>query len=444
MSGIFIEGGVPLTGTVAISGARNSALKLIYAAMFSNENVVLNNVPRVQPVLDDIEIIKSVGGIAEWVGLNTLVLNGSQISDYKVPIEIGSIYRTTMLLAGPLLFRFGKAFIPKCKGNESHLGPVNRFLDTWKSLGFTVNEDEDYYKIINEGNTTSPNISFKNPSHMGTDNAILSSIIIPGETVISNASEEYEINDLVDLLNLMGASIQRPEPKKIIITGGNIFKGAIFDVCSDKTEAAVFATASVITKGNISIKGIKKESMLQFVNFLNKIGAKFEFSEEELKVWGHGDDILPCRVDIAPAPGFVPDWQPLAVLTLTQANGESVVHDTVYINRFNYCVDLNRMGAKIDLLKPSEVGIPPIISDDSYNIEEMGEPKTVAKIFGPSKLKAERLSVENHRYLSVMILACLCAEGKSEIIGVEEVNYYFENFLDKLKLLGAKIWEQQD
>jgi len=275
MSGTLIEGGVPLTGAVNVSGARNSALKLIYAAMFSNEDVLINNVPKVTPILDDIEIIKSIGGIATWVSSNMIVLNGSQLSTHEVPLEIGSKYRTSLLLAGPLLFRFGKAFIPKCKDTQFHLGPVNRFLNTWKSLGFEVEEDENYYRVFNNGNAAGSNIIFKTSSHTATDNAILSSVFVSWETVISNASEEYEINDLINLLNLMGAIIERPEPGKIKVIGSNIFKGVKFDVCPDKTEIATFATAAVITRGNISIKGVKKESILQFVNFLDKIGAKF-------------------------------------------------------------------------------------------------------------------------------------------------------------------------
>lgn len=444
MSNILIEGGVPLTGSVSISGSRNSAIKLIYASMFSNEDILLNNVPWVQPVFDDIEVIKSVGGKADWVGSNTIVLNGSQISSFEIPKEIGSRFRTSMLFAGPLLFRFGKAFIPKFKNTKFKAGPVNRFLDTWKSLGFVIEEDEDYYKVTNDGNASSASVNFKTVSHMGTDNAILSSVFLSGETLISNSSEEPEIDDLIGLFNLMGGLVERVEDKKIKVNGVNIFKGARFDVCPDKTEFAVFASAAVLTKGNLSIKGIKRESILQFVNFLNKIGARFEFSENELRVWRNENTILPSSVDISPSPGFVPDWQPLAVLILTQAEGESTVHDTVYVDRFGYCVDLNRMGAKIELVKPSDVNKPFVISDDSYNAEELGEPLTVAKVLGPSKLKGERISVTDCRYISVLVLAGLCAEGKSEIIGADGVSYYFEGFVDKLKALGAKIWETQD
>ncbi len=439
---VFIEGGIPIMGTVSVSGSANSASKLIIASMFSNEDVVLSNVPRVQSIEDDIEIIESIGGTAEWFGSNTLSLNGSQINTYEIPSEVGRKYRTCALLAGPLLFRFGKAVIPKYQPIDGIQRPINRFIDTWKTLGLNVSEDEKNILLSNDGYAGGANINFKTSSHTATDNAILSSVFLTGETDISNSSHHYEVDDLVNFLNSMGANINKPEAGKISIEGKGIFKGTSFEVCSDKLEIAAFSTLAVVTKGNISIKNVKRDLVLQFVNFLNKIGARFEFSENELRVWRHEESLIPQKLEISPSPGFITDWQPLAVLILTQADGESIVHDTVYVDRFGYCMDLNRMGAKIDIVKPSEVGLIPIVSDDSYDMEKEGEPATVAKIFGPTKLKGERLAIENFNYGSVLVLAALCAEGKSEIIGIEILSKYFEDFVLKLKLLGAKIWEQ--
>lgn len=442
MPGIFIEGGTPLMGTVSVSGAKNSASKLIFASMFSNEDVILNNVPKTQTILNDIEVIESVGGKAEWLGSNTLSLNGSHINTHEVPLEIGEKHRMASLLVGPLLFRFGKVVIPKYKSPDGAVKPINRFVDTWESLGFEIEEDENYIKLSNDGSAVGCSINFKTLSHTATDNAIISSVFVPGETLISNSSEEPEVEDLINFLNSMGAEIEKPETGKIKIMGVSIFKNTTFEVCSDKSEIAMFATLAVLTRGNISIKNIKRDLVLQFINFLNKIGARFEFSENELRVWRHEEGLIPQNLEISPTPGFVPDWQSLAVLLLTQANGESTVHDTVYVDRFGYCMDLNRMGAKIDLLTPSEAGISPEISDDSYDIEKEGEPKTVAKITGPTKLKGERLTIENFNYGAVLVLAALCADGKSEIIGIDNIGFYFEDFVDKLISLGAKIWEQ--
>jgi UDP-N-acetylglucosamine 1-carboxyvinyltransferase len=240
----------------------------------------------------------------------------------------------------------------------------------------------------------------------------------------------------------MGADVKRVDSGRIDVVGSGIFKDAVFDIGPDKLEIAVFASLAVLTGGNISIKDVNRESILQFINFLNKINARFEFSESELRVWRHSEELKPLDIEVTSSPGFIFDWQPLATLILTQAEGESTVHDKVYVDRFGYCIDLNRMGAKIDLVTPSEIGVEAHISDDSYDIDISGEPKTVAKISGPAKLKGERLTIENFKYGPVLVLAALTAEGKSEIIGIEHINYYCEDFIDKLISLGAKIWEQ--
>lgn len=441
MPSILVEGGNPLIGTVSISGSRNSVLKLIPAAMYSNEDVVLENVPRSQTIIDEVEIIKSIGGVAEWTGNNRLTLNGAHLSSFEIPLEIGSKFRTALLLAGPLLFRFGKAYIPKYKNAFYTPSPINRLIETLKSLGILVEEDEDFLKLsIQE--LTPANINFKTATHMGTDLAIISSAFILGETIVNNASEESEIDDLMELMIEMGIKIERTEPRVIKVTGTNIFRGAQIEVQPDKIEAATFATAAVITRGNVVLKNIRKNVMIPYVNFLNKIGARFEFEQNSLKVWTNESILQPANITVSPTPGYVSDWQPLAVIMLSQASGQSLVHDTVYINRFDYVRDLNRMGAKIDLIKPSEAGLVPIVSDDSYDMSTLGEPLTVAKINGPLKLKAERFYINDFRFGAVLVLAGLIAEGRSEIGGIENVELFLENFTDKLLNLGAKIWKQ--
>jgi UDP-N-acetylglucosamine 1-carboxyvinyltransferase len=436
---ISIEGGRPLLGNVTVSGAKNSALKLIPAALFSNENVVIDNVPKIEVVLRDIEIIKSIGGSVEWAGNNRVVVNGSGINTYEIPYELGCTERTSVLLAGPLLFRFGKAYIPKYSPEYYTAGPINRFMDTWKSLGLKVSEDSKYLKITAES-PTAGSVKFKTASHMATDNAILCSIFINGETTINNASEETEIEDLIELLNKMGAEITIPEPKIICVKGKNIYKSAVQEVQPDRSEAATFAAAAIVTRGNVEITGIKKETFIPFANFLSKIGARYDFGEKSIRVWRNEEDLIPTQVVISPTPGFIPDWQSLAVLMLTQAQGESYVNDTVYVNRYGYVTDLNRMGAHIELVKPSLVNMLPVVSDDTYDFATQGEPTTVAKILGPKKLKAERLQVVDFRYGAVLPLAALSTEGKSEIIGMERIEAYYENFTNKLESLGAKIW----
>lgn len=441
MSSILIEGKEPLFGTVSISGAKNSVLKLIPAAMFSNEDTLLENVPRIQAVEDDLVVIRSLGGTAEWTGQNRLLLNGAELNKFEIPAKVGARLRTSLLFAGPLLFRFGKAKLPKYDVPRYKASPINRFLDTWRALGVEITEDHDYL-YLNGESLHSGFITFKYPSHTATDNAILSSIFIGGETTITNASEESEIDDLIEMLNSMGAEITRPDPKVIKINGKNIFKKTKFKVQPDKSEIATFAAAAVLTKGNIIIKNVDKAVMIPFVNFLNKIDARFEFNEDELKVWRHDQPLRATTATVSPTPGFVPDWQSLATLLLTQAEGESYVHDTVYTDRFGYITDLNRMGAKIEQMRPTQNGVSPIISDDAYVMDTYGEPETLLKIQGPTKLRGERLNIQDFRYGAVHLLAALCAEGKSEISGIEYIEKYFEDITDKMINLGAKIWKQ--
>lgn len=438
---LLIEGGHPLVGTVKISGAKNSVLKIIAASLFSNEDIIIDNVPKIGTVMTDIEVAESVGAVVDWVGNNRILINGSKISTYEIPDEIGSRQRTALLLVGPLLFRFGKAKIPKFKHAGYKAGPLNRHVEMWRSLGIEVVENDKYFELSSE-NIKPANINFKTTSHMGTDNAIISSLFIPGETVITNASEESEVDDLINFINLMGGSVQRTEPRTVKVTGSTIFKSCRFEIQSDKSEAATFAAAAVLTKGNIEIKGVDRTVFIPFANFLNRIGARFEFIENGIKVWRNEPELSAIQLNISPTPGFIPDWQSLAVLILTQAQGESFVNDTVYTNRFSYVTDLNRMGAEIELVKPSSLNLFPVISDDSYDFEKNGEPDCVAKIKGPSKLKGEKLQILDFRYGAVLPLAALSAEGKSEIIGMENIEEYFENFSVKLEGLGAKIWTQ--
>ncbi len=438
---IIVEGASPLVGSVKISGAKNSALKLLSLALHSNEDSVIDNVPHIDNLISDIEIIKSVGGTVEWLGSNRLMVNGSKMNSYEIPYDIGSGQRTCILLAGPLLFRFGKAIIPKFRRTGYSSNPINRHIDMWKSLGINIEEDSKYVYLSSE-KISSGTINFKVPSHMATDNAVLSSIFIQGETVINNASEESEVDDLLAASCLMGADVRRTDPKTILVNGNNILKGFKYSIQGDKTEAATLAAAAILTRGNIEIKGIEKSVFIPFANFLTKIGARFEFTDNGVKVWRHDESINSSQVNISPTPGFIPDWQPLAVLILNQAEGVSYVHDTVYTDRFEYIKDLNRMGAEIELIKPSSINNLPIVSDDSYNIKEEGEPLSVAKITGPKKLRGERLQILDFKNGAVLLLAALSAEGKSEIIGVENIEEYFESFLTKIKSLGAKIWQQ--
>jgi UDP-N-acetylglucosamine 1-carboxyvinyltransferase len=434
---LSIDGAVPLIGDVRLSGAKNSALKLIPTAMLSNDDVVLENVPRVTGVIKFTEVIQQLGGKAEWVGEHKLILNGSGLHSFEIPGDFGFEYRVACLMAAPLVFRFGKAVLPR-PFSRSGLLPINRWMDTWVSLGFQVAEDGKYIRV-GSGDLKGTTVTFKTSTHSGTDNAIISSLFVPGETVINNAAEEVEVDDLIEFSNLIGGRVERIEPKKIRVTGTNVFKGGKFTIQPDKSEAVVFATAAVMTKGNITIQNVEKIQLTAFVNTITKMGCKYEFFNDSMRIWASEENLLPVSVTTAAAPGFMTDWQSFITLLATRAEGISHVYDTIYTDRFDYIKDLNRMGAKIELLKPSEAGFPVMISDDSYDQGQKGEPNTVAKISGPTKLKGTRINIPDIHSAVALIVAAMSAEGKSELGGISNLSKLHEGLLDKFVNLGARI-----
>jgi len=439
MSKFIVKGGIPLKGEVTISGAKNSAIKMIVASLFSEEEVTLENVPRISNVYSDIETAKQLGAKVEWVAQNTLLVDASKLDSYEVPYEHGSKHRTTLLFVGPLLHRFGKAKIPKPGGCKIGLRSINRFVQAWEALGAKVVEESKHF-YIELADPKSAVIEFNINTHTGTENAILSSIFIPGETSIINAAQEVEVDDLIDLLNKMGAMVERVEARKIIVKGVERFGGATVSVIPDHIETATFITAAAVTRGDIIVKNIWTNHILSFLSKLDSIGVKYESQGDSLRVWTEPDAVLkPVDIETSVAPGFMTDWQQLMTLILTQAEGESLVHETIFTNRFSYTKDLNRMGAKIELKKPSEVGIDLKISDDAYDLEKLGEPLTIAKVSGPTKLRPARLTVPDLRAGATLVIAALAAEGKSEILGIDQVDRGYEMLEEKLRALGADI-----
>ena len=438
---ISIEGGIPLQGNVRLSGSLNSSFRLIAASMLSSEDIVLDNVPRVPDLEADLEIIQKLGGSVKWLSHNKLLLNGSSINSFEIPYSAGSKNRTAVFLSAALIYRFGKAIIPKPEGCRIGPRPINRLIETWKAFGVEVLEDSSHY-VLRADSLKPAVINLPKPTHSGTDNAILFASFMPGESTINNAVEESETDDLISFLTQLGVTIQRTDAKTIKVVGANVFKGGgVFSVQADKHEACIFAAAAFATGGNVSIRPVSRAPIISFVNTLSKAGCLYEFSKDELRVWSSGNQVTPVQVTTNFAPGFVSTWQPLITLILTKASGESLVHDTVYTDRWDFTKDLNRMGAKIQLFKPSALNMETVVNDDSYEIAEKGEPESVARISGPTTLKGAKLAIQDLKAGPILVLAALIAFGKSEVSGVEHLERGYDNLLGKLIGLGANIQE---
>jgi UDP-N-acetylglucosamine 1-carboxyvinyltransferase len=273
-------------------------------------------------------------------------------------------------------------------------------------------------------------IELRFPSVGATENIMLAAVLAQGKTVIKNAALEPEIIDLVKLLQKMGAIIELCPPRTITIEGVKKLHGATHRVISDRNEAVSFACLAIATNGRIVLKGASQDNLITFLNVVRRLGGEFEITDDSIAFW-RARELSPLNIRTDVQPGYMTDWQqPLAVL-LTQANGISTIHETIYEDRFGYAFDLNEMGAKIKI----STDCPP---NDSCRLAGKGS-YHFATIEGPTTLTSKNLIVRDLRSGMVDILAALVAQGVSEVDGVEEIDRGYERIDERLRQLGADI-----
>jgi len=406
-----ILGNTPLTGPVSVSGAKNSALKILVSSILCGGELEIFNVPKVGDVMTFIEILGDLGVSAEFRGGGCLVLNSANLNSYKLPDAAKKI-KSSVLFVGPLLARFGQAQLPK---NPKY--NLDFHFDVLKSLGVSIKENNNSFEFECAA-LHSSDINFLANTHTGTDSAILSSVLAEGTTVVTNAAEEPEIDDLIAVLNKMGAKIKRSEQNSrvLVVEGVRSLGKAEHIVMPDRNEPVFYAAAAIFTNGNIVIKDIDSTHLTSFLSKLSSMGINFEvISQNEVRIWtNEGNIINPTDIETKPYPGFMADWQPFFSVLLTKARGDSLVSDTV-LGRFEFAKELNRMEAKIELSKKS------------------------LRIKGPSKLKGTSVEALDAISGAALIVAGLGAKGKTEVCNAEVIDAGFENVEEKMKNLGASI-----
>lgn len=441
MQKFVIEGGMPLKGHVQISGAKNAGLKMIAASLLTSEEIVLENIPRIEDVGEDLDILKNIGVKVDLLSDHTLSLRADEVFASAIPRSLGIKSRSSVIMLGPLLARFGEASFPEPSGCRIGQRPIDRHIQALESLGVTFTYDGGLYKAA-AARLQGTDFRFEKNTVMGTENLILASVLAEGETVILNAAEEPEVDDLIELLVKMGAKIKRDktEARKITIEGVRSLSGARHKILPDRNEVVTFAVGAVATGGDVAMSPINAAHLTSFLAKLDKMGVGFDVSENALRVWREKDqDLLPVDIETAPHPGFMTDWQqPFSVL-LTQAGGESFIHETVYEDRFGFLKELKKMGVRFALKTPSEAGLNFEVDNCNFDWDGEEEPRSVAKIFGPTPLEGAKVVIGDLRAGATLVIAALTAQGVSEVYGVEHIDRGYENFEKKLKGLGAKI-----
>lgn len=435
MEKFVIIGGQPLKGEVNLCGAKNSGFKLMIASLYSDEPSTLHNFSKIGDVYSTAEIIGQLGGEVSLGSNHVLKVSGKGLKKQNFSQKSGRLSRASTYFIGPLLFRFGRAVLPIPGGCKIGRRPLDRHLEGLQALGARVEVFSDYYEISAK-ELKGTDFTFNKNTHGGTDVMIIASAIASGKTTLRNAAQEPEVDDLISFLSQMGARIKRVEPRTIVIEGVKEFRSADYTVMYDRNEAVTFACAALATKGDIFVNHAEEKNLQAFLEAVEKIGGGFELGKRGIHFFYKGL-LKAVSTMTRPHPGFMTDWMGVWSILMTQAKGVSLVHETIFENRFAFVNELKKMNAKIELLNP-KVKDPEQIYN--FNLED-DKPEFfhAAKITGPIKLKATNQEITDVRAGASLILASLIAEGKSELSGIEHVDRGYENLDGRLCSLGANI-----
>ncbi len=421
MQKFIVTGGVPLHGEVRIAGAKNAVLKLMAAAALTEEPCMLSNVPRISDVTIMRETMTDIGFDVRRVNADSLTIRATDADWLFVPLEAAAKMRASFILLGPLLARFGRVIISNPGGDRIGRRPVDLHVAAMQSLGAEIDYRNGYYLASAPSGLRGARIEFPYVTVMGTENAMLAAVLATGTTVIDNAALEPEVDDLVAMLRAMGARIERTAPHRLEIEGVERLHGVEHRVIGDRLEAGTFAIAAAVTGGDITIRGVDPGHLGAFLEVLERICVPVDLLPADgtdpagLRVRS-AESYAPADLETEPYPGFATDLQaPLAVL-LTQADGISNIHETIYEDRLDYTTELSKMGAVIEVLDERR-----------------------CRIAGPTPLHGREVSIADLRAGATLVLAALAASETSVISGVEHVDRGYEQIEAKLVALGAQI-----
>lgn len=425
-----IKGGKPLEGEVAVYGAKNAVSKILVAALLTDQECVLRNVSYVVDTELMINVLTSLGAEVEDDRANrTIRVSAKNIHgmDDKKFHEVVGKSRVPILLCGPLLSRMGEAVIPALGGCVIGDRPVDFHIAALRKLGAEVSEESDgiYFKA---GKLIGCPIHLEYPSVGATEQVLLSAVFAQGTTELSNAAIEPEILDLVSVLNQMGADISVNE-RTYTIAGVNKLNGFDHSAIPDRLEVASWACAAAATNGNIFVRNANPEHMRAFLEKFEEVGGEFAVKDDGIGFWRGAENLKPIKIETDVYPGFATDWQQPFTVLLTQSVGESIVHETVYENRFGYTAALNKMGANIELINACRGTLCRF--NEIY-------PHT-AIVHGPTPLVAAEIEVPDLRGGFSYVIAALMASGVTTISNVKLLKRGYEDFVRKLELLGLQL-----
>lgn len=411
---LIINGGTPLKGEVEVSGAKNSALVLLAAAILSEEDIQLDNVPKLTDVVTICELLQYFGSKVEISG-NTVYVNSKGLNKNTAPYELVNSMRASFFTLGPLLAKFKEARIPLPGGCAIGSRPVDIHLKGLKALGADVSIEHGM-AIVKADKLVGSKIYLDFPSVGATENIMMAASLAEGTTILENAAREPEVIDLADMLNSMGARVHGAGSPTIIIHGVPKLHGTRHSVIPDRIEAGTFMLAAAATRGSVIVNNAQEKRLESLISKMIESGVKIDIlSPNRLKVDATKGVIRATDVRTMPYPGFFTDLQSPMVSFLCTVKGTSVLYETVFENRFMYVDELNRMGASIK----TEANL--------------------AVIKGVPSLSGAPVKATDLRAAAALAIAGFAADGETVISELQYLDRGYEDFEAKCTGMGAKI-----
>lgn len=414
METLRIIGGKPLGGEIAVTGAKNAALKLFAAAALTDREVSFTNVPEIADISRLAEVMRGIGVEVERTGHGKYNITARSFTTTSLSREHAPKIRVSTLLIGPLLAREGRVTLPHPGGCAIGKRPIDVFIEGFTAFGAKVEEGEDALTFT--AKTLRPaRIVFPFVSHTATEAFMIVAARIPGKTTLVNAAMEPEVAQLADMLRQMGATVTGEGTPVVTVKGVAKLKGASVKVIPDRIEVGAFASLAAATRSDLTIKRCDPATFEVPLAILSRIGVPTEIGKDWIRV-KPAKLLRATNVTTHEYPGFPTDIQAPMTVLLTQAEGESLVHETIFEGRLFFTDKLNAMGAKITLLDPHR-----------------------AIVRGPTPLRGKQVESPDIRAGLALVIAALAAEGESTIGNIYQIDRGYERIEERLRALGADI-----
>ncbi len=433
---IEIRGGKKLSGgRVSIAGSSNQVTKCIVAALLTDEPVLINGAPDVIERKIVEEMFAAVGGRVENLDEHTVRLTAKGVDRFEIPVEICRRNRIAILAAAPLLHRFRRAKLyASLGGDQIGKRPVDFHLKGLESMGARIEISEGAYDIsVGPEGLHGTHLVLPFPSVMTTENLIIAAVLARGRTILENAAIEPEIIELVKMLQKMGADIMMNSHRTYIIQGVERLRGCELRCMPDRNQAVSFAVAALATGGDVLIDRLRHDAVYSFLNFIQRMGAEFRVDSDGVFVRApQGKRLRPSHVEVEVHPGFMTDWQQPFTVLFTQADGMSVLHETIFEDRLGYTSLLKEMGANITLFSSC-------LGEAACRFKHKNHVHS-AVIQGATPLHGGNFTLPTDiRAGMCLVVAGMVADGVTQLSNIQELQRKYDNLVPKLIDMGADI-----